>query len=207
MPRLLQDWVTEQALRRPGAPAIVSGGARLTYAEVDALSNQLARRLKDGGCRQGDRVLVLCPKSPMAIVALLGTNGAGKTTTLRGISGFLGADDAQIVGGRVVFLGETVTGRPPHELARRGLVLVPERDKVFEALTVRENLRALVPGRRADRDRSGVGDRAGSTVPGPPNPFLGRLPHWHCSLVGWRPQLASSTRRAGFSGMRSAQSA
>ena len=84
-----------------------------------------------------------------AIVALLGTNGAGKTTTLRAISGFLGADDARIVGGRIVFVGEEVTGRPPHELARRGLVLVPERDKVFETLTVQENLRALVPGRRA----------------------------------------------------------
>ena len=89
---------------------------------------------------------------PRSIVALLGTNGAGKTTTLRAISGFLGADDAQIVGGRVVFLGETVTGRAPHELARRGLVLVPERDKVFETLTVQENLRALVSGRRADPD-------------------------------------------------------
>jgi len=84
-----------------------------------------------------------------SIVALLGTNGAGKTTTLRAISGFLGADDARVVGGRIAFLGEEITGRPPHELARRGLVLVPERDKVFETLTVQENLRALVPGRRA----------------------------------------------------------
>ncbi len=82
------------------------------------------------------------------IVALLGTNGAGKTTTLRAISGFLGADDAEVVEGRIAFLGETVTGKAPHELARRGLVLVPERDKVFETLTVQENLRALVPGRR-----------------------------------------------------------
>jgi len=80
------------------------------------------------------------------LVALLGTNGAGKTTTLRAISGFLGADDAAIVAGRVVFLGETLNGRRPHEVARRGVVLVPERDKVFETLTVQENLRALVPG-------------------------------------------------------------
>ena len=89
---------------------------------------------------------------PAQIVALLGTNGAGKTTTLRAVSGFLGADDAQIVGGRVVFQAATVTGRPPHELARRGLVLVPERDKVFETLTVQENLRALVPGARGAGD-------------------------------------------------------
>ncbi len=87
------------------------------------------------------------------IVALLGTNGAGKTTTLRAISGFLGVDDAEVVEGRIAFLGETVTGKAPHELARRGLVLVPERDKVFETLTVQENLRALVPGRR-----DGAGD-------------------------------------------------
>src|SRR4029450_6817347 len=78
---------------------------------------------------------------PRSIVALLGTNGAGKTTTLRAISGFLGADNAQVVGGRVTFLGDTVTGRPLHELARRGLVLVPERDKVFETLTVQGKLR------------------------------------------------------------------
>jgi len=83
-----------------------------------------------------------------SIVALLGTNGAGKTTTLRAVSGFLGADNARVVDGRISFLGQLINGRPPHELCRRGLVLAPERDKVFETLTVHENLRALVPGRR-----------------------------------------------------------
>ncbi|MBI4635385.1 MAG: ABC transporter ATP-binding protein [Candidatus Rokubacteria bacterium] len=83
-----------------------------------------------------------------SIVVLLGTNGAGKTTTLRAISGFLGSDNARITDGRVVYLGRVVNGRPPHALARAGLVLVPERDKIFETLTVGENLRALVPGRR-----------------------------------------------------------
>src|SRR4029453_9465266 len=53
--------------------------------------------------------------------APLGTNGAGKTTTLRAISGFLGADDAAIVAGRVVFLGESLNGGRPHgALPRRG---------------------------------------------------------------------------------------
>jgi branched-chain amino acid transport system ATP-binding protein len=84
------------------------------------------------------------------IVTLLGTNGAGKTTTLRAISGFLGADNARVVDGRITFLGQVVNGRPPHELCRLGLVLAPERNKVFETLTVAENLRALVPGRRGD---------------------------------------------------------
>jgi branched-chain amino acid transport system ATP-binding protein len=79
------------------------------------------------------------------IVALLGTNGAGKTTTLRAISGFLGLDDARVTDGTVTFAGERIENRPPHEMAARGIVLVPEREKVFPNLTVAENLAAPVP--------------------------------------------------------------
>jgi branched-chain amino acid transport system ATP-binding protein len=79
------------------------------------------------------------------IVALLGTNGAGKTTTLRAISGFLGLDDARVAEGAITFKGERIENRPPHEITARGIVLVPERDKVFPNLTVAENLVAPVP--------------------------------------------------------------
>jgi branched-chain amino acid transport system ATP-binding protein len=79
------------------------------------------------------------------IVALLGTNGAGKTTTLRAISGFLGLDDARVSEGMITFKGERIENRLPHENTRRGIVLVPERDKVFPNLTVAENLAAPVP--------------------------------------------------------------
>jgi amino acid adenylation domain-containing protein len=72
MPRRLQDWVTRQADRRPDALAVTFGESKLTYAELDTLSTQLARMLVDEGCRRGDRVALLVPKSPMAIVALLG---------------------------------------------------------------------------------------------------------------------------------------
>jgi amino acid adenylation domain-containing protein len=70
---LLQDWVTRQAETRPDALAVIAGNNRITYGELDARSNQLARALADAGCCQGDRVAVLMPKSPMAIVAILGT--------------------------------------------------------------------------------------------------------------------------------------
>jgi branched-chain amino acid transport system ATP-binding protein len=82
---------------------------------------------------------------PGQIVALLGTNGAGKTTTLRAISGFLGLDDARVTEGSISFKGERVENALPHENTRRGIVLVPERDKVFPNLTVAENLVAPVP--------------------------------------------------------------
>jgi len=72
MPRLLQDWVTAQADTRPERVAVVSAGTRFTYGRLDALSNQLARMLRARGCRRGDRVALLMPKSPIAIVALLG---------------------------------------------------------------------------------------------------------------------------------------
>ena len=76
-----------------------------------------------------------------SIVALLGTNGAGKSTTVRAISGFLPVDDAEINRGTIRFNGESILNLPPYDVARRGVVLVPERRKIFEMLTVEENLR------------------------------------------------------------------
>jgi branched-chain amino acid transport system ATP-binding protein len=78
-----------------------------------------------------------------SIVALLGTNGAGKSTTVRAISGFLPVDDAEIRKGAIRFDGQSILGLPPYAVARRGVVLVPERRKIFETLTVEENLRVM----------------------------------------------------------------
>ena len=80
-----------------------------------------------------------------AIVALLGTNGAGKTTTLRAISGFIGLDDARVTEGAIRYRGSRIENRPPHRVTRLGIALVPERNKVFENLSVEENLAAVVP--------------------------------------------------------------
>ena len=83
------------------------------------------------------------------IVALLGINGAGKTTTLRAISGFLGVDDAKVTEGFIEFRGEKIQNKPPHFITKKGIVLVPERDKVFENLTVEENLQVSVSLRKS----------------------------------------------------------
>lgn len=97
--------------------------------------------------------------SDRQIVALLGTNGAGKSTTLRAISGFLGIDEARVTEGTIMFEGLRLENRPPNEIAGRGIVLVPEREKVFPNLTVAENLAAPVPRtanaaeRRRDEER------------------------------------------------------
>lgn len=74
--------------------------------------------------------------------ALLGTNGAGKSTTLRAMTGFLPSEDVKITDGEVLFGGERLNGMFPHHVARRGIALVPERDKIFMTLRVSENLSA-----------------------------------------------------------------
>jgi branched-chain amino acid transport system ATP-binding protein len=89
-----------------------------------------------------------------AMVAMIGTNGAGKTTTLRAISGFLPAEDVAITDGTITFDDAPLAGLLPHEISRRGIVLVPERNKVFETLTVQENLNfSLTRRRHAVRDK------------------------------------------------------
>lgn len=84
-----------------------------------------------------------------SVVALLGTNGAGKTTTLRAISGFIGLDDARVSEGAVLYAGKRIENLPPHRVTALGIALVPERNKVFENLSVDENLEAAVPRKRA----------------------------------------------------------
>lgn len=77
MKRLLQQWVAEQAERRPDRAALVMGPSRTTYDELEATSNRLARQLRAVGCRRGDRVALLLPKSPVAVTSLLGVLKAG----------------------------------------------------------------------------------------------------------------------------------
>jgi branched-chain amino acid transport system ATP-binding protein len=85
------------------------------------------------------------------IVTLLGANGAGKTTTLKTISGLVRAK-----AGRVLFEGRDITAMGAHDIARAGVVHVPEGRHVLRGLSVRENLELGAftvkdPGLRKDR--------------------------------------------------------
>ncbi len=82
------------------------------------------------------------------LVCLIGANGAGKTTTLRAITGLVRA-----AGGRIVYDGGDIAALRVHEIARRGLALVPEGRGVFAQLTIEEN---LAMGAYARSDRAGV---------------------------------------------------
>jgi len=92
------------------------------------------------------------------IVTLLGSNGAGKSTTLKTLSGIISA-----AAGKVTFCGEDITNKPAHEIAKRGLIHVPEGRRVFKDLTVIENLElgayTLKDTRERNRRMQNVFDR------------------------------------------------
>ena len=87
------------------------------------------------------------------IVALLGANGAGKTTTLRAISGLLKAEEGRVTDGTIELEGRRIDGRDPEAIVRMGVFQVMEGRRVFENLTVDENLRV---GAYTRRDQGGV---------------------------------------------------
>jgi branched-chain amino acid transport system ATP-binding protein len=85
--------------------------------------------------------------APGEIVGLIGPNGAGKSSTLHAIMGAV-----PIAGGDVRIDGMSLRGRRPEDVARRGLALVPEGRRIFAELTVEENLRLGLAGRRPGGD-------------------------------------------------------
>ncbi|WP_407518589.1 ABC transporter ATP-binding protein [Methylobacterium oryzisoli] len=85
------------------------------------------------------------------VVALLGSNGAGKSTTLKAVSRLLEIEDGAVTGGAIRFDGQDVAALAPHALVRRGLFHVMEGRRIFEDLSVEDNLTAATfarPGRR-----------------------------------------------------------
>lgn len=76
------------------------------------------------------------------IVALLGANGAGKTTTLKAISGLLHTELGEVTDGSIEFNDHRIDRLKPGEIVRFGIVQVMEGRRLFEHLTVDENLRA-----------------------------------------------------------------
>ncbi len=70
------------------------------------------------------------------VVALLGANGSGKSTALNTVSGFV-----RPWAGSIRFDGAEISGRPPHEIFRRGVIQVSQARDLFADMSVEENLR------------------------------------------------------------------
>ena len=118
-------------------PALVLNNVEVRYDEVILVLRGLSLEVGEG-----------------EIVALLGSNGAGKTTTLRAISGLLPMEDGEVADGRIEYAGTEIQHRAAHRIAEMGISQVLEGRRVFQHLTVREN---LLVGAHVRRDR-GAGE-------------------------------------------------
>ncbi len=82
------------------------------------------------------------------IVSLIGANGAGKTTTLHTITGLI-----RPRGGSVIYKGTELTHVPAHKIVSMGMVHVPEGRRIFQGLTVQEN---LMMGAYSQKDKAKI---------------------------------------------------
>ena len=82
------------------------------------------------------------------IVSLIGANGAGKTTTLHTITGLIRPKN-----GSVFYKGEDITKTPAHKIVSNGLVHVPEGRRIFQSLSVYDN---LLMGAYTRRDKAEI---------------------------------------------------
>ncbi|RWI57302.1 MAG: ABC transporter ATP-binding protein [Mesorhizobium sp.] len=112
------------------SPDAGRGDPILNVRQLEVVYNRVATAV------QGVSISV----SSAEIVTIVGTNGAGKTTTLRAISGFLPSEDVAITDGTIQLGGTDLRGLLAHQVSRLGVVIVPEHDKLFQTMTVADNL-------------------------------------------------------------------
>lgn len=86
------------------------------------------------------------------IVSLLGANGAGKTSTLKAISGLLRAEAGEITDGEIWLGKERIDRKLAHQIAKLGIIQVMEGRRIFQHLTVEENLRVGYLGRAGEKE-------------------------------------------------------
>ena len=73
----IEDYLTGNARRRGDKVALVAGGRRLSFAELDQLSDRVAATLRKGGVQRGDRVLVFMDNCWEAVVSIFAVLKAG----------------------------------------------------------------------------------------------------------------------------------
>lgn len=101
---------------------------------------------------------------PPQVVCIIGPNGAGKTSTVRAIAGFERRDVGRMQQGSVLLDGEPIDRLVPRKRYRQGIVVIPEREKIFRDLTIRQQLKMIDRGAGDRTDKLGI-DRALTLFP------------------------------------------
>lgn len=94
------------------------------------------------------------------VIAVVGPNGAGKSTLVRAISGLL-----RPTAGRIAFEGVSLLRKRPNEVARQGVLMVPETRDIFGGMTVWENLKVAFDNLDPDGDERAAFDRVEGLFP------------------------------------------
>ena len=89
----------------------------------------------------------------LGVIALLGANGAGKSTTLKAITGILEVQNGKLKEGTIEFVGKPIHKLDADQIVKLGITMVPEGRKVFDDLTVIDN---LMIGAHTRSDRSSL---------------------------------------------------
>ncbi len=129
-----QQSATAQASEKTVEPILKINNIEVRYHEVILVLKGVSVEVPAGG-----------------IVALLGANGAGKSTTLKAISGLLKHEDGEVTDGGIEFEGERIDKKHAEEIAKKGIVQVIEGRRVFEHLTVEQNLKVGAHMRKRGR--------------------------------------------------------
>ena len=109
--------MAEQATQRTGEVLLQVKGLKVSYGGIQAVKGV------DFEVRQGE------------LVSLIGSNGAGKTTTMKAITGL-----QPVRNGDIQFLGKSIRGKGAWDIARAGLVMIPEGRGIFTRMSIIENL-------------------------------------------------------------------
>jgi branched-chain amino acid transport system ATP-binding protein len=125
-----------------GRPSATSGSSPGSNGAPILEVEDVVKRF--GGVRAVDRATLDCRQG--SITALIGPNGAGKTTLFNVITGFYPGD-----GGRAAFMGHEILRRPPHAIARLGMVRTFQITKALAAMPVIDNLMLAAPDQPGER--------------------------------------------------------
>ena len=161
----VQDGLENHAARTPEKTALVCGGRRISYAELDGMANRIANGLIASGIRRGDRVGVYLPNTVAAVAGIFGILKAGaafvvinQSTKFEKLSYIIG--DSEAAG--LITGGDTAAGELLARHRRLRCVILADGtcadDKTSQSL--------VHPGRLSDRPAACSHNRSRPGMPG-----------------------------------------